>query len=297
MSSNLESATSSAHSVGKLLQGRVALITGAARGIGWAIAQAMASEGARVALNDLGCDRAGNGRDQLVVEQAAEQLRATGAEVWASHADVRDAEEVNAMLDEATERLGPVDVLINNAGIVADKSLFDMTEQAWDSVLATHLRGTFLCIQAMARRLKKARLSGSIINLTSTSGLLGNVGQLNESTAKAGIYGLTRTASIELQKYRIRVNALSAIAKTRLTEDLPMFEKVGDGMAPEHIAPAAVFLASLLSEDLSGTVLSVAGGRISTFELVESQGRLKEADGGLWTPAEIAQHYDSISRR
>src|SRR5690606_16867132 len=103
------------------------------------------------------------------------------------------------------------------------------------------------------------------------------LGQINESSAKAGIYGLTRTASIELQKFGIRVNALAAIAKTRLTEDLPMFEKVGNTLDARHIAPAALFLASSLADDLSGTVLSVAGGRISTFELAESQGRIKEA--------------------
>ena len=127
--------------------------------------------------------------------------------------------------------------------------------------------------------------------------MLGNLGQINESSAKAGIYGLTRTASIELQKYGIRVNALAAIAKTRLTEDLPMFEKTGDSMSAAHIAPAALFLASELSSELSGTVLSVTGGRISTFELSESQGRLKEAEGGIWTPAEIAENYDSIARK
>jgi len=149
----------------------------------------------------------------------------------------------------------------------------------------------------VARALRKARASGSIINMTSVSGMLGNLGQINESAAKAGIYGLTRTASIELQKYGVRANAISAIAKTRLTEDLPMFEKAGDSMSPAHVAPAALFLGSDLSAELSGTVLSVAGGRISTFELAESQGRLKEAEGGLWTPWEIAENYDSIAKK
>src|SRR5690606_14811428 len=160
-------------------------------------------------------------------------------------------------------------------------------------VVRTHLQGTFLMTQAVARALRKARASGSIINMTSVSGMLGNLGQINESAAKAGIYGLTRTASIELQKYGVRANAISAIAKTRLTEDLPMFEKAGDSMSPAHVAPAALFLGSDLSAELSGTVLNVAGGRISTFELAESQGRLKEAEGGLWTPWEIAENYDS----
>src|SRR5690606_28295877 len=129
------------------------------------------------------------------------------------------------------------------------------------------------------------------------SGLLGTWGQANESAAKAGVYGFTRTASIELQKFGITVNAIAPIARTRLTEDLPMFEKVEGTMEPEHIAPAAVYLVSELSEGLSGTVLSVAGGRMATIFLAESQGRVKEADGGVWTPQEIAENYGSISRK
>lgn len=279
------------------LAGHVALITGGARGIGFEIARAFATQGAAIALCDLGCERDGTDPDPKVVEAAAAELRKLGAKVWATAADVRDGQAVEAMVEAATTQLGIVDILVNNAGIVADKSLFDLSHEDWDNVLATHLRGSFLCTQAVARRLRKARARGTIINMTSTSGMLGNLGQINESSAKAGIYGLTRTSSIELQKFGIRVNALAAIAKTRLTEDLPMFEKVGNTLDARHIAPAALFLASSLADDLSGTVLSVAGGRISTFELAESQGRIKEADEGIWTPEEIAENYDSIARR
>lgn len=281
---------------GSLLEGRVALITGGARGIGWAIAEAFAAQGALLALNDWGCDRHGDNPDPSIVEHAAERLRAQGARVWAHAGDVSNPTTVSDLVSGAEQNLGTVDVLVNNAGIISDKSLFEMSDEAWERVLATHLRGTFLCTREVARRLKKAKISGAIVNMSSTSGMLGNVGQLNESTAKAGIYGLTRTSSIELQRYRIRVNALAAIAKTRLTEDLPMFEKVADAMNPEHIAPAAVFLASDLAADLSGILLSVAGGRISTFELAESQGRIKEVDNGVWKPEEIAEHFDSIAR-
>lgn len=282
---------------GSLLQGRVALVTGGGRGIGLAIASALAASGAKLVLNDLGCDREGHGREESVAQSAAEKLRESGASVLVDHGDVSDEKQVTELFARATQELGPVEILVNNAGIISDKSLFDLKIEDWDRVLRTHLRGTFLCTQAVAQGLRKAKMSGSIINMTSTSGMLGNLLQVNESSAKAGIYGLTRTASIELQKYKIRVNAIAAIAKTRLTEDLPMFEKVEDSLLPKHIAPAAVFLASDLSEDLSGTVLSVAGGRISTFELTESQGRIKEADQGVWTPQEIADNYDSLSKR
>ena len=279
------------------LEGQVALITGAGRGIGLEIARTFARHGAKLAINDLGCARDGSGNDPLLIESIKKELTEAGATVFASSADITNPEEVEEFVNAATEQLGTIDILVNNAGIVQDRGLFDLTVESWDAVLRTHLRGTFLCTQAVVKRLRKKRMSGSVINMTSTSGMLGNLGQINESTAKAGIYGLTRTASIELQKFGIRVNALAAIAKTRLTEDLPMFEKVGDTRSARHIAPAALFLASPLGAELSGTVLSVAGGRISTFELAESQGRIKESNDGIWTPEEIAENYDSIARR
>jgi len=281
----------------KLLEGRVALITGGARGIGLEIAKSFAAQGAKIALCDTGCERDGQSPNDDVVLEAGKELSAAGCELWTSSTDVSEPEACQKMVHDASAALGTVDILVNNAGIISDRSLFDMSIEAWDSVIRTHLRGSFLTTQAVASGLRRAKMAGSIINMTSTSGMLGNLGQINESSAKAGIYGLTRTASIELQKFRIRVNALAAIAKTRLTSDLPMFEKVGGTMDAKHISPAALFLASELSDDISGTVLSVAGGRISTFELAESQGRIKEADDGIWTAQEISTNYDSIARR
>ncbi len=280
-----------------LLQGQVALITGGAQGIGLELARVFAQHGAKLVVNDLGCSRDGTGADPTVVQQAAEQLRQEGAEVLAHSGDVGDPEAVSDLFSQAESKFGQVDLLVNNAGIIADRNLFDLELAAWDRVVRTHLRGTFLATQAFARLSRRKKNGGCIINMTSVSGLLGNLGQINESSAKAGIYGLTRTASIELQRYRVRVNAISAIARTRLTEDLPLFEKVSGTLEAKHVAPAALFLASDLCEDLSGTVLSVAGGRLSIFELAESQGRVKEADDGVWTPEEIAEHYDSIARR
>lgn len=280
-----------------LLEGRVALVTGGGRGIGFATAQALGKAGAKLVVNDLGCDRNGQGSDPSVVESAAEKLRGMGFEVWASAHDVTQPGAVQEMVEHAREAFGPVDLLVNNAGIISDRSLFEMTEEDWEAVTSAHLRGVFFCTQAIVKELRRNRQSGSIINMTSIAGLLGNLGQANESAAKAGVYGLTRTASIELQKFGITVNAIAPLARTRLTLDLPIFEKVQGTMEPEHIAPAVVYLASELSEGLSGTVLNVAGGRISTISLTESQGRVKEPDGGLWTPEEIAENYVSISRK
>jgi len=279
-----------------LLEGRVAVVTGAGRGIGRAIALAFAEQGATVVVNDTGCERDGSGSDPSVAASVVAEIQAQGGRALASAHSVLHRQEVEALFQLATREFDHVDVLVNNAGIISDKNLFDMTDQQWQSVVDTHMGGTFLCTQAVAGLFRRQKSGGSIINMTSVSGLLGNLGQTNESASKAGIYGLTRTASIELQRFRVRVNAIAPIARTRLTADLPMFEKVNRTLEPVHVAPVAVFLASDLSDDVSGVALSVAGGRISTFALVESAGRIKEADQGPWTPEEIRDNFAGISR-
>jgi NAD(P)-dependent dehydrogenase (short-subunit alcohol dehydrogenase family) len=224
-------------------------------------------------------------------------LTKAGFEAVASHSDVTNKAEVAEMVGLAQRYGEPIDILVNCAGISRSGSLFDQTEADFEAMLRTDLVGTLLVTQAVAADLRRARRRGSIVNMTSVSGLLGNLGQASESAAKAGVYGLTRTAAIELQKFGISVNAVAAIARTRLTEDLPMFEKVRSSLEPEHVAPAVVYLVSDLSEGVSGVVLSVAGGRIATISLSESPGRLKDDADGRWTPQEIAAHFSSIARR
>lgn len=279
-----------------LLEGRLALLTGAGRGIGLAIARAMGHQGARLILVDNGCDRDGSAADPEVVREAARQLEGEGIQVESFSYDVSDEREVTLLFKSLAERDQVPDILVNGAGIIRDRSLFTLTVEDFDIVLRTHVRGTFLYSQAFASLLRSKRRGGTILNMTSVAGLLGNVHQANESAAKAAIYGLTRTASIELQKYGITVNAIAAIARTRLTEDLPMFEKLSGTMEPEHIAPAALYLTSPLADGLSGTVLSVAGGRIARIGLVEGTGRTKHEDGGIWTPEEIRDHFEGISK-
>src|SRR4029077_14138377 len=159
------------------------------------------------------------------------------------------------IIQAAVTAFGRIDVLINNAGILRDKSLLKMDEAMWDVVIAVHLKGTFLCTQAAAKQMVSQGGGGRIVNTTSVSGMMGNFGQANYAAAKAGIYGLTRTAAIELQKHRITVNALAPIAKTRLTEDLPMFQSGMETLPPAPVAPAALFLASDLCADRTGLVL------------------------------------------
>jgi NAD(P)-dependent dehydrogenase (short-subunit alcohol dehydrogenase family) len=279
-----------------LLAEKVAVITGGARGIGFAIAQAMVKEGACVAIVDSGCSRDGEGKDPEVARAAAADLVTLGGKALGICEDVSEPGAALRVFAQVAAEFGEADILVNCAGILRDGPLMSLEAADFDAVVQVHLRGTFLFTQAFAQQLRGKRKGGAIVNMTSVSGLLGNGGQSSESSGKAGIYGLTRTAAIELQKYGIVVNAIAAVAKTRLTSDLPMFEKVDGTMEPEHVAPVAVYLCSALSEGLSGAVLSVAGGRIASVSLKESGGRTKREQGGLWTPHEIAENFAGISR-
>jgi NAD(P)-dependent dehydrogenase (short-subunit alcohol dehydrogenase family) len=213
----------------------------------------------------------------------------------ASHDSVATAEGARAIVELGIETFGKVDVLVNNAGIIRDKTFLKMDEEMWDSVIAVHLKGTFLVSQAFAKHAVSRGGGGRIVNTTSVSGMLGNFGQANYAAAKAGIYGLTRTMAIELQKHRITVNALAPLAKTRMTEDLSTFQGV-ETMTPEHIAPAALFLASDLCADKTGYVLAVAGARMYAFKVVESTGKFKDGPEAIWTAQEIADNWAAIMK-
>ncbi len=278
-----------------LLAGKSVVITGAGNGIGRATALLFGSEGGKVVVNDLGGSRAGDGSESAAADEVVSAIRAAGGTAVPSYDSVASPEGAKRVVETAVREFGRIDVLVNNAGILRDKTLLKMDLEQWNAVLGVHLTGTFLCTQAAALRMKEQG-SGRIVNTTSISGLLGNFGQSNYAAAKAGIYGLTRTASIELQRYGIMVNAVAPVAKTRMTEDLPMFEKIEDTLSPEHVAPAHLFLASELSGDRTGLVLAVAGARMSVFKVVESSGKYKDGDGGIWTAAEIAEHFEAIAK-
>jgi NAD(P)-dependent dehydrogenase (short-subunit alcohol dehydrogenase family) len=276
-----------------LLDGKVVIITGAGGGIGRAYARLLAREGAKIVVNDVGGARDGSGGGETPADRVVEEIRASAGTAVANHANVASADGAESLVKAAVAAFGRVDVLINNAGILRDKSFLKLDEAMWDAVVAVHLKGTFLCSQLFAKQIVSQGGGGRIVNTTSVSGMLGNFGQANYSSAKAGIYGLTRTMSIELQKHRITVNAIAPIAKTRMTEDLPMFQGV-DTLTAEHIAPAALFLGSDLCGDRTGHVLAIAGARVYAFKVVETTGRFKETDNGVWTAQEIADSWDAI---
>lgn len=275
-----------------LLDGKVAIVTGAGGGIGRAEALLFAREGAKVVVNDVGVARDGSGAGTETAKAVAEEIVAAGGEAVACVEPVHTLEGAQAIVRAAVDRFGRLDVLVNNAGILRDKTLLKMDLDAWQAVVDVHMTGTFLCTQAAAKQMVAQGEGGRIVNTTSVSGMMGNFGQANYAAAKAGIYGFTRTAAIELQKHRIFVNALAPIAKTRMTEDLPMFQHLS-GVSPEHVAPAALFLASPLAGEKTGVVLAVSGAQMYAFKVLQTAGRFKDGDGA-WTPQEIADSWDAI---
>jgi NAD(P)-dependent dehydrogenase (short-subunit alcohol dehydrogenase family) len=276
-----------------LLKDKVAVVTGAGGGIGRAEALLFAREGARVVVNDVGAARDGTGADASVAERVVGEIVAAGGAAVASADSVASPEGADRIVELAVRTFGRLDVLVNNAGITRDKTLLKMDPATWRAVLAVRLDGALFCIQAAARQMIAQGGGGRIVNTTGPSGMLGGSGWVNDAAAASGIYGLTRAAAIELQKHRVLVNAIAPIAKTRSTEDLPMMQGM-DALTPEHVAPAALFLASDLCEDRTGQVLAVAGARVYAYKVVESAGRFKEQDAGIWTAEEISLQWPSI---
>jgi len=280
-----------------LLNGKVAAITGAGGGIGRAHALLFAAEGARVVVNDVGGTRDGSGTGQSMADRVVEEIRAAGGEAAADYGDVSEPDGADGLVRRAIDSFGVLDVLVNNAGILRDKTLRNMTLEQWDAVVKVHLRGSFLCTKAAVEHMAQRNQGGRIINTTSVSGLMGNFGQANYSAAKAGIYGLTMTAAIELKKHRITVNALAPVALTRMTEDLPMMAAMpnaSDLLSPAFVAPAALFLASELAADISGAVLAVEGKRMYVYRMIQTPAVVPRDPAG-WSAAEIRDRWSQIT--
>ncbi len=279
-----------------LLHGKVAVVTGAGGGLGREHALALAAAGARVLVNDVGGSREGAGGGEAMADAVAEEIRAAGGEAAASYDSVATVEGGERILQAALDAFGRVDVLVNNAGILRDKTLAKMDERLWDSVISVHLKGTYCVTRPVFNHMREHGPGGAIINTSSTSGLEGNFGQTNYGAAKAGIAGFTRCLALEGQKHAIRVNAIAPVAHTRMTEDLPMFqgEDAEQRMHPRLVSPLVVFLASDLAKDVTKRIFFVGGGRISEMRMVRTDGATKQGEGGLWTPDEIAARLDDI---
>jgi NAD(P)-dependent dehydrogenase (short-subunit alcohol dehydrogenase family) len=280
-----------------LLDGKVAVITGAGGGIGRAHALLFAREGAKVVVNDLGGSRDGTGKGTTMAEQVVAEIKAAGGDAVPNYDDVSERPGADGIIKTALDSYGQLDILVNNAGILRDKTMLKMEDAMFDLVVKIHLRGTFLVTQAAAKHMVERNKGGRIVNTSSVSGLIGNFGQSNYASAKAGIYGFTRTCSMELRKWNITVNALAPVAVTRLTEDLPMIAQLPNAkemLAPEHIAPAALFLASDLASDVTGQVLAVEGPRMYMFKMIQTPAVVAK-DGKGFTAAEIKERWAEIS--
>ena len=278
-----------------LLDGKVAIVTGSGGGIGREEALALAREGAAVVVNDLGGARDGSGSGgHNMADAVVEEIQKAGGTAVANYDSVATMSGGQSILKTALDAFGQVDVLVNNAGILRDKTCAKMSEAEWDVVVQVHLKGTFCVTQPVFNHMRERNQGGSIINTSSTSGLEGNFGQTNYGAAKAGIAGFTRCLALEGKKSGIRVNAIAPVALTRLTEDLAGFqnEDLKERMSPAHIAPLIVYLASDLSKDVTKTIFFVGGGKISEMRMVRTEGATKAS--GLWTPDEIAGRIKEI---
>jgi len=256
------------------LDGRVVIVTGAGRGIGRSVALLLASEGASVVVNDLGGALDGSGADAAPARQVADEIAATGGAAVANGADVSDHAAAEDLIKNAIAAFGRLDVLVNTAGILRDRMVFNMTEQEWDDVIRVHLKGTFNTTKFAAAYWREQRdesAQNRIINFTSVSGLHGSPGQPNYAAAKMGIVGLTYSAANSLARYGVTVNAVSPGAATRMTESVPDERRrvrMGtddDERSPDNVAPLVAYLASERSGWITGRIVHAAGYEVALY--------------------------------
>ncbi|MCJ7686320.1 MAG: SDR family oxidoreductase [Desulfobacteraceae bacterium] len=280
-----------------LLAGKVAIVTGAGRGVGRSEAITMAKEGAKVVVNDLGGRLDGTGAQSPIADEVTKEIKTFGGQAVSNYSDVSTLEGVDTMIWTALNKFGRLDIIVHNAGILRDITLLNMSEDDWDLVQKVHSKGAFLCTRAAGRIMKAQGHGGVIMNTTSMSGLIGNFGQSNYSFAKAGIYGFTKTAAMELGRYGIRVHAICPNAYTRMTANLPALKGITEEMLdPEAMASLVVFLASDLAKELNGRVLMAHGGtigaKVTEFKMKMANGFNKK--DGIPTAEEIAKNIDRV---
>ena len=273
-----------------MLEGKVALVTGAGGGLGETHALLLAQEGAAVVVNDLGGARDGSGRGTAMADQVARKIRDAGGKAVADYGNVAREEDAKAMVECAIDNFGKLDFLIANAGILRDKSFKKMDNDMWDLVLDVHLRGTYLTVKAAYDRMLAQEGGGSIVVTSSTSGLLGNFGQTNYGAAKAGIAGLARCLFQEGLKYRIRVNILVPAAWSRLTADIfPEGRKMEELLSPDKVSPLVVWLGSDEARDVTGRTFLVSGNSVQLLSWQAQEICAKDNTEAPWDLAEIGE--------
>jgi NAD(P)-dependent dehydrogenase (short-subunit alcohol dehydrogenase family) len=279
------------------LDGRVAIVTGAGRGIGRSVARLLASEGASVVVNDLGSAVDGSGHDSGPAHDVVAEIAEAGGKAVANGADVSVFAAAESLVQTAIEEFGRLDILVNVAGILRDRMVFNMTEQEWDDVIRVHMKGTFNTTRfasAHWRSLRDETAQNRIINFTSVSGLHGAPGQPNYAAAKMGIVGLTWSSARALGKYGVTVNAISPGAATRMTDSVPTGRRRTrpdvDEWSPDNVAPIVAYLASERSGWITGRIIHSSGYEVSLYSNPEPVVRI--VGTGPWQPDALAEQVE-----
>ncbi len=277
-----------------MLQDKVALVTGAGRGIGAEIAKLLAREGAAVVVNDLGGSEGGEGADQTPANEVVALIREAGGQAAPHFGSVSDWDAAHDMVDTAVREFGQLDVVINNAGILRDVIFHKMGEDDWDAVINVHLKGCFNVARAAAPLFRK-QIGGAMVHMTSTSGLIGNFGQANYAAAKLGIVGLSKSIALDMQRFEVRSNCIAPFAWSRLIGTIPTKDPAAAArvekfkeITPDYIAPLAVFLASDRAKSVSGQIFAVRKNEIFLMSQSRPIRSVHRAEG--WTPAAVAEH-------
>ena len=276
-----------------IVSGKVAVITGAGRGIGRGIALLMAQEGARVVVCDIGASLDGAGTDAGPAQEVVDEIRRQGGEAIASTLSITEPKNADEIVKAALGAFGRIDILVNNAGILRDRIFHRMSWSDWSDVLAVHLDGSFNMSRACAVQFREQN-SGAFVHMTSTSALVGNFGQANYMAAKFGIVGLSRAIALDMERFKVRSNAIAPFAWTRMIDSIPAqtpeektrVERLQQ-MTPEKIAPLTVYLASDRAEGISGQIFGVRNNEIFLFNQPRPIRAIQRSDG--WTPDKIDQ--------
>jgi NAD(P)-dependent dehydrogenase (short-subunit alcohol dehydrogenase family) len=274
-----------------LLDGRSAVVTGAGRGIGRAIARCLAAEGASVVVNDVGASLGGGGTEEDPAALVCAEIVAAGGTAVPNHDSVSDYEAAGRIISTARTSFGSVDIVVNNAGIVRDRTVVKMDEADYDAVIAVHQKGTFNTVRHAAPLMREAGY-GRIVNITSSAGLRGNFGQTNYGAAKAAIMGMTFVWALELGKYGITVNAVAPAGFTRMTEGLYAGAEPPPDQDPALNAPLVAFLASEGASYVNGQVLGRTGYAYTLFQTPRQIATMWKEGG--WSPQEVADHFHEV---
>ena len=276
------------------LQEKVALVTGAGRGIGRGVALLLAEQGAKVVVNDLGGDTGGDGHDVGPGQEVVDAIRSRGGEAVLNTDSVADWDAAHGMVQQALDTYGQIDAVVNNAGILRDRIFHKMSEQEWDAVINVHLKGCFNVARAAAPHFR-AQTSGSYVHMTSTSGIVGNFGQVNYGAAKLGIFALSKCIALDLSRFGVRSNCIAPFAWSRLIGTIPTSNPDEEArvekmkrMTPEKIAPLAAYLCSDAAEDVTGQVFGVRLNEIFLFGHPRPVRSVHRSEG--WTSETIAEH-------